>query len=57
MPWRQLSTRRWIELGDMLCTPLLSRIERNPVEVKHTGLQHVGGKGNKLNSQECVCLG
>ena len=41
----------------MLLTPLLSCIERNPEEAKRTVFHHVGGKGHKLNSQECVCLG
>ena len=33
-----------------------SRFERNPLEVKHTGRQHVGGTSHKLNPKERACL-
>ena len=35
---------------------LVSRIEQNPLEVKRTGGQHVGGTSHKLNPKECACL-
>ena len=39
---------RWIELRVTLpLTKLASRIERNPLEAKHTGSQHVRGSSPK----------
>ena len=38
-------------------TKLASRIERNPLEAKHTGGQRGGGTNHKLNPKERACLG
>ena len=35
---------------------LVSHIKQNPLEVKRTGGQHVGGTSHKLNPKECACL-
>ena len=56
MPCRQLSTRHEIDKADMVFTLLLSRIQRNAVEVERTGSQEGGGTDQKLNSQKCVCF-
>ena len=47
---------RWSELRDTPLAKLASRIERNPLEVKRTGSQHVAGTSHKLNSKESACL-
>ena len=47
----------WIELRHICLSKLASRIERNHLEAKHTGGQHVEVSSPKLNPKECACLG
>ena len=42
--------------GHMVLAKLVSRIERNPLEAKHTGGQQEGGSSHKLKPKACACL-